>query len=136
MKIVYTSNYSRKGKDSNSYAVSVKPPDYYEGATLPLLAPTWEIVMGSKANEITQEEYTQRYLELLAERELTPQDVADVLPDGCFLLCYEKPTDFCHRHILAEWLNQADGIHVEEWKNEQEQKEQQKDQLVDSLLDF
>lgn len=22
------------------------------------------------------------------------------------LICYEKPSDFCHRHLLTEWLNQ------------------------------
>lgn len=21
------------------------------------------------------------------------------------LICYEKPSDFCHRHLVAEWLN-------------------------------
>lgn len=34
------------------------------------------------------------------------------------LLCYEKPADFCHRHLIAKWL-QNNGISVEEWKNEQ-----------------
>ena len=22
------------------------------------------------------------------------------------LICYEKPSDFCHRHLVADWLNQ------------------------------
>ena len=26
--------------------------------------------------------------------------------DGC-LICYEKPGDFCHRHRVAEWLNNS-----------------------------
>lgn len=31
------------------------------------------------------------------------------------LLCYEKPGDFCHRHILAEWLKEKEGIDVVEY---------------------
>ena len=30
------------------------------------------------------------------------------------LICYEKPTDFCHRHLVAEWL-QKNGYNVQEW---------------------
>lgn len=25
--------------------------------------------------------------------------------DDCIFLCFEKSEDFCHRHILADWLN-------------------------------
>lgn len=31
------------------------------------------------------------------------------------LICYEKPSDFCHRHLVAEWLNQ-NGFKCEEWR--------------------
>lgn len=30
------------------------------------------------------------------------------------LICYEKPSDFCHRHLVADWLNKH-GIKVEEF---------------------
>jgi hypothetical protein len=29
------------------------------------------------------------------------------------LLCYERPGEFCHRHIVAEWLRNA-GYEIEE----------------------
>ena len=32
------------------------------------------------------------------------------------LICYEKPSDFCHRHLVAEWLNQ-NGFKCEEWRS-------------------
>lgn len=32
------------------------------------------------------------------------------------LICYEKPSDFCHRHLVADWLNK-NGIPCEEWVN-------------------
>lgn len=30
------------------------------------------------------------------------------------LICYEKPSDFCHRHLVAEWLNEC-GFECREW---------------------
>lgn len=31
------------------------------------------------------------------------------------LCCYEKPGDFCHRHLLAEYLTKHTGIEVKEF---------------------
>lgn len=31
------------------------------------------------------------------------------------LCCYEKPGDFCHRHILAKWLTENTGIEITEF---------------------
>lgn len=39
------------------------------------------------------------------------------IPFNIYLVCYEKPGDFCHRHLVASWMNQM-GIKVKEWKNE------------------
>lgn len=30
------------------------------------------------------------------------------------LVCYEKPDDFCHRHLVAQWLR-ANGFSCTEW---------------------
>lgn len=30
------------------------------------------------------------------------------------LICYEKPPNFCHRHLVAEWLRR-NGFECEEW---------------------
>lgn len=47
---------------------------------------------------------------------LNPVDVLDTLyglanqnKDGKIpcMICYEKPGDFCHRHLVAEWLNNS-----------------------------
>ena len=41
------------------------------------------------------------------EGQLSRLDVDKVAADldGKILLCYEKSSDFCHRHLLASWLN-------------------------------
>lgn len=31
------------------------------------------------------------------------------------LICFEKPTDFCHRHLVADWLTK-NGFQCEEYK--------------------
>lgn len=33
------------------------------------------------------------------------------------LVCYEKPTEFCHRHLVADWLCQ-NGFDCHEWERE------------------
>ena len=32
------------------------------------------------------------------------------------LICYENPSDFCHRHLVAEWLKK-NGFECEEWRS-------------------
>ena len=32
------------------------------------------------------------------------------------LICYEKPGNFCHRHLVAKWFKE-NGIDCKEWKN-------------------
>ena len=31
------------------------------------------------------------------------------------LICYEKPSDFCHRHLVADWLNK-NGFECKEYE--------------------
>lgn len=111
---LYTSNYARNGNNRNAVAISIKPPKWYKGKQYLSLAPSWDIVMGVKAGEITEDEYTYRYLELLNTRELDPFKVANELGDGAVMLCYESPKDFCHRHIVATWIQESTCIEVVE----------------------
>ena len=54
---------------------------------------------------MTESDYVYEYLQLLnTTRKLNPQQVVDDLDDGSILLCYEVPSEFCHRHIAAEWI--------------------------------
>jgi uncharacterized protein YeaO (DUF488 family) len=138
MKKIYTSNYARQRNNPLAYAISVKAPDWYNGKTLPLLAPTWDLVMDIKHGVIDNTEYEKRYLDLIDERNKN-QEVSNLitsLPDQSFLLCYEKPNDYCHRHTLAIWVVTNLSIDMEEWKNKKEVKEELQQTAVDSFLDF
>lgn len=137
MKQLYTSNYARCGRNENAYAISARPPEWYGGERLLFLAPHWSDVRAFKYGAMSEEEYTRRYLHKLeVESDLNPQDVADALPDGAILLCYERPNEFCHRHVFAEWLRQADGIRIEEWKTPSERKKAIHLRHVETLLEF
>ena len=71
-----------------------------------------------------KEAYTEVYNRLLAE--LSPRKIVDYLEafsgggKPVVLLCYEKPGDFCHRELVAQWLNRELGMEVCEYVKEPE----------------
>lgn len=125
MKHFYTSNYSRHGNDLRSVAISRQPPVYYQGVISTILAPTWEIVTNYKRGIIDEDRYIFEYISLLEERKLTPKRVVNAFPERTIFLCYESPNDFCHRHVLAEWLNQSNVALVLEYTEREEYYKQQ-----------
>ena len=50
---------------------------------------------------------------------LDPKTVYDEV-DNSILLCYEDNNQFCHRHIVAAWLEITLGVEVKEVKFNQE----------------
>lgn len=136
LKNIQTSNYSRKGSDPLAIGISATVPKWYNGQRLDCLAPTWQLVEDIHEGRLTQEQYDAAYLGLLLKRGLTGQKIIDMLPEECFLLCYESPKDHCHRRILADWIQTETGVEIPEWKNPAEQQEVEKQKLVDNFLDF
>ena len=39
-------------------------------------------------------------------------------------MCYEKPGDFCHRHLLADFLNENLGLDIKEFEFKKEPSEE------------
>lgn len=109
---LFTSNYARHGRDPNAVCISIKPIWWFKGRCYYALAPTWDIVTGVKNGSIDEKQYTLEYLKILDK--LDPQKVVDDLGDNAIMLCYESPKDFCHRHIVAHWLNKNLGLDVQE----------------------
>ena len=63
-------------------------------------------------------EYERSYLRVLdSKREELLAAVREILKAAGertpLLLCYEKPSDWCHRHVLAGWLRK-EGFDVDE----------------------
>lgn len=113
-KQFFTSFYAKSAGIRHAVRISVKAPDYFEGFTYPPLYPSFDIVMGTKKGLITFDEYKSNYFNLLTARGVTPEQVYNDLPDGAVLLCYEPDPTFCHRRLVAEWLEDSLRIHIPE----------------------
>jgi hypothetical protein len=98
--MIQTSYFVRAASLPNAVAISQGIPNWYTGARYKPLAPSWEIIH-LKDHEL----YKKRYYEEVLSK-LDPEQVASNL-EGCILLCHEKDSTFCHRRIVAEWLEAA-----------------------------
>lgn len=92
-------------------AICYKVPSFFKGINIAYVAPTESILFEYK-REPDEERYRIRYVdEVLSVFKFHPEYLIERLEffnDGgdVALVCYEKPDDFCHRHILAEWFNE------------------------------
>lgn len=108
-----TSNFSRSGSDPRAVAISRSQPRGWTGRIFEPLAPSWRLVQEAKSGAIDDDEYIRRYrAEVLSK--LEPGRVFADLGDDAILLCWERPGAFCHRRLVAEWLEVDLGISVPE----------------------
>jgi uncharacterized protein (DUF488 family) len=108
-----TSYFSRFSHHPNAISIAHTTPASFLGRIYSPLAPPWWLISAMKQNKITKEEYKRLYYRDILNK-LDPQEVFAELGPDAILCCYERPDDFCHRHIVAEWLSDALGITVEE----------------------
>lgn len=102
---IYTSYYGNmKNLPATGYklGITLYPPRWYSGPNSTRLAPTKEIF------HLPVDLFKVRFAEELAR--LDPKatlNFLESLSEGrdIFLLCYEKPEQFCHRQMVADWLN-------------------------------
>jgi hypothetical protein len=112
-----TSYFAKSSYIETPVSISIKPPRWFTGKHFPLLAPPFDLVTAFKHNRITEQEYTEYYLEKILDP-LNPIAVYDQIistfGENPTLLCYEKSGDFCHRRIVAVWFELTIGITVPE----------------------
>lgn len=68
------------------------------------LAPTQDILDEYKKNKGDWTAYEQKFLKLIADRQIEKK-VSPELIDGACLLCSEAKPHHCHRRLVAEYLN-------------------------------
>lgn len=107
-------SYFAKYKGDNSISIALYKPKWFKGESYLKLAPPSFLLNRYKSGEISEEQYIEIYKGYVLSK-LNPQEVYNDL-DGKVLLCYERSSDFCHRHIVAEWLSKELNIIVEEIK--------------------
>ncbi len=120
--MLYTSYFAKLKKlPPNVTPISIcgKAPDWYKGLQYKKLAPKYAFFMEWKKNH-----NNDFYIQYFNDKVLSQLDCNTVLEElraiagngnDIALICYEKPTDFCHRHLVADWFNK-NGIKCKEWK--------------------
>lgn len=103
IKTSYFANWRKWPKGYEPIGITNRPPPYWGGWNLSELGPSSYLLYQWKHGIITEQGYKDFYLAELNAK-FTPEQVLDMLPDKCILLCYEGPNRFCHRHLLVEWL--------------------------------
>lgn len=87
-------------------SISLRTMRYFKGPRYDALAPT-PFILGLKDKP---DEYTEHFMHRL--RRLDPQRVLRDLNSIASgkpwaVLCYERPGEFCHRHLVASWLSES-----------------------------
>jgi len=98
-------------KGGSGISIARSTPRGWTGATYWKLAPPWKLIADYKQDG-DKAKYTEGYYKLVLDK-LDPNEVYAELKDKV-LLCWESPGDFCHRRLVAEWLEKNLSIEVPE----------------------
>lgn len=123
--MIYTSYFGKlKSLPKNIVPIAICGgiPEWYHGAWYKKLAPTWEIFSHWRTYK-DEDAYREKYIPnvlMVLDPDTIVKELEEFIrnyPIGTdiALICYEKPGDFCHRHLVADWLNNA-GYNVKEYE--------------------
>jgi len=115
--MVSTSYFANLRNIEHPVSVSRYQPAWYEGPRVTMLAPSPALLSAYKAGGMSESEYTSIYTEETLDRFDQGQLynwIISKYSDSATLLCYERPGQFCHRRLLASWLETRLGIVVPE----------------------
>ena len=88
----------------------------FNGKAIPQLAPKREFwnIWHENIGKIPEEENTRYYINEYYKQVLSKVDILELLKNekDPILLCFEKGQQFCHRHILAEYIEMKYKIKV------------------------
>ena len=126
--MIYTSYFAQLRNlpdDIIPISICAKPPSWYHGLEYKKLAPKYGLFQEWK--KTYDNDY---YIKCFNEQVLGTLNATDVILDlsrmiysfnvgesDICLVCYEKPCDFCHRHIVSDWLNK-NGFQCKEWERQ------------------
>ena len=118
--MIYTGYFAKVKQYENAglttVSISGKAPSFYKGPEYKGLAPRWQMFSDWKKGKIDNFGYTKlfnQYLETLDKESV--KRALESFGENVVLLCYEKPGDFCHRHLVADWLESNFGWRVDEY---------------------
>ena len=132
--MIYTSYFAKlKSLPKNIIPISIcgKAPGWYQGLQYKKLAPKYDFFMKWKENhdndyyikcfneqvlnKLNAEQVVKELDNLLLNETLAIDYSGDLKEvPRIALICYEKPSDFCHRHLVANWLRER-GFDIKEY---------------------
>ncbi|EKE07943.1 MAG: hypothetical protein ACD_17C00437G0002 [uncultured bacterium] len=118
--MITTSYFAREKNIPNPVCISQIIPKWStRSRPYKKLAPPYGLVDRYKKGLITPEQYTEEYYQGVLSK-LNPHEVLkeiiSLFGDDATLLCYEKAGEFCHRRIVADWIEKGTGVKVPELK--------------------
>lgn len=94
-------------------SICVYPPIDWTGCQYLGLAPDRQLLFDMKNGKLTKEQYEKLYRENTLSKQ-DPKRIYEMFKHNV-LLCWESPGKFCHRRIVAKWIEENLGIEVLEW---------------------
>lgn len=119
--MIYTCSYKNYQSNLyNTYSISgdCGKKVNYNGKCFKLLAPKlsfWKI-WHDNIGKVSEEENIRYYIQEYWNNVLSHLDTEQIYEelDYSILLCYEEYPEFCHRHIVAAWLEILLGVKIPE----------------------
>jgi hypothetical protein len=106
--MMHTSSFWQfyRRREPRLVSIALKTPGWFQGRRYPALAPRLDMIA------MEEEEYRREYQKILDR--LNPRQIYEDLGPEAVLLCWEPPGVFCHRRLVAEWLEKHLGVEVTE----------------------
>lgn len=113
--MLYTANFkSYIGCPGMPYCVSQSMPKWVEMMRLRTLAPTWDMIYAYKGGALQWEKFKIKYFEILKQRHNTLENIIKIARTGnIILVCWEKPNQNCHRHLIVQYCIEQLGLEPE-----------------------
>ena len=109
--MIYTGYFDRLEDYTRNGLVPVciagYPAKGFTGGCYPKLAPRKIWWQEWYDNHLTNDWYKMKYQATVLNK-LSPFQVRNDMQSygtDVVMLCYEKPSDFCYRHLVAKWMN-------------------------------
>jgi uncharacterized protein YeaO (DUF488 family) len=121
-KNIYTSyfaNYRKFPKDCIAFSLARILKWESPMEKLIQFAPSNDLFNAYKSGMLSEEDFKEVYLNQL--NDLSEDELDEIVSkiiespsEDVLLLCYEKKGDFCHRHILREFINNKYNLKIKE----------------------
>jgi hypothetical protein len=107
-----TSYFIKSAGHPKAISIAGRAPKIFKGREYKILAPKIWFFQKYKLDGDVQF-YTEQYQAEVLDP-LDPKEVLRDLGEDAVLLCWEKPGEFCHRHLVAQWLKEKLNMEVTE----------------------